>query len=50
MFHSLLHCYRRGVIEYGGLVVFLGAGEKRGLDKEKRGSSGIKVALQIEYN
>ena len=28
-------------------MVFLGVGGERGLVKEKRGSSGVKVALQI---
>ena len=30
-------------------MIFLGTGGKRGLGREKRGSSVIKVALQVRY-
>ena len=44
---AALHC-SRGIIEYGPLMIFLGAGEKRGFGEEKRGSPGIKVALRTQ--
>ena len=49
----MLRCLGRSVgevIEYGRLMMFLGAEEKRGLSQEKRGSPGAKAALQISLH
>ena len=44
---AALHC-SRGIIEYGGLMIFLGDGEKRGFGEEQRGFSGVKAPLQTQ--
>ena len=46
---AALHC-SRGIVEYGRLMIFFGAREKRGLGEKKPGFSGIKAALQTQLH